>query len=123
MYSKNTPPPSEGQTPAARHPSPRLKAEAPHSSITPPLTNARHDLGRLGGSQETTVRLVFLRKRAVLTRTGISNTAMYEAIAAGTFPRSIALGARSVAWLEHEVEAWMAARVAQSRPPVGGSAQ
>lgn len=32
-----------------------------------------------------------------------------------TFPKPIKLGANTVGWLEHEVDAWILARVEQSR--------
>ena len=56
-----------------------------------------------------------LRLPAVLQRTGQSRSALYALMAAGRFPRPLRIGARAVAWLEHEVEAWIKSR------PRGGS--
>lgn len=56
-----------------------------------------------------------LRRRRVEDRTGLPRSTIYDAIAAGTFPAPIRLGARSVGWLESEVEAWIAQRIAASR--------
>ena len=56
-----------------------------------------------------------LRISQVRARTGLSRSALYAAQAAGKFPKSISLGARSVGWLQSEVDAWIAERIAQSR--------
>jgi len=54
-----------------------------------------------------------LRLPAVRARTGLSASTAYEGIAAGTFPRPIKIGPRAVGWLESEIDAWLAARVAE----------
>lgn len=54
-----------------------------------------------------------LRMSEVLRRTGRGRTATYEAIAAGTFPAPIRLGARAVGFLESEINEWVAARIAE----------
>lgn len=57
-----------------------------------------------------TIRI--LRRRDVQTRTGLSRSAVYQQMAEGTFPRSVALGARAVGWLEHEIDGWLENRIA-----------
>lgn len=52
-----------------------------------------------------------LKRKQVEERTCLSCSAIYAGIAAGTFPKPCTIGARSVAWLESEVSAWIAARV------------
>ncbi|RKT47016.1 helix-turn-helix transcriptional regulator [Thiocapsa rosea] len=52
-----------------------------------------------------------LRLRTVLERTGYSRSVVYARIAAGLFPRPIALGARAAAWPEHDIEAVLAALI------------
>lgn len=47
-----------------------------------------------------------LRLPEVLAATGLRHTAIYERIAAGTFPRPVPLGIRAVGWLAEEVEEW-----------------
>ncbi len=56
-----------------------------------------------------------LRQPAVTAKTGKSRTRIYEDVAAGTFPAPIKLGpgARAVGWLESEIDAWIAARIAE----------
>lgn len=56
-----------------------------------------------------------LRLPAVKARTGLSRSTIYACIAQGRFPKQVSLGARAVGWLESDVEAWLQARVDQSR--------
>jgi prophage regulatory protein len=56
-----------------------------------------------------------LRRRQVEAQTGLSRSAIYEGVARGTFPRSIHIGTRAVGWLAEEIDAWIAARIAESR--------
>ena len=56
-----------------------------------------------------------LRLPEVKTRTGLSRSTIYLQITNGKFPKQISLGSRAVGWLETEVEAWLAARIAESR--------
>jgi prophage regulatory protein len=54
-------------------------------------------------------KLTILRRNRVEDRTGLSRSTIYLRIQEGTFPRPISLGAQAVGWLEHEIEAWLAA--------------
>jgi prophage regulatory protein len=56
-----------------------------------------------------------LRLEAVKSRTGLSRSTIYLRIAQGAFPTQIALGGRTVGWVEDEIEAWLNAQIAQSR--------
>lgn len=64
---------------------------------------------------EQHVRLIRLRE--VLAKTGLSRSACYAAIQAGTFPAPIPIlpGGRSTAWPEHEVDAWLRDRIVAAR--------
>lgn len=55
-----------------------------------------------------------LRLRQVLEVVGLSKSAIYKRITAGTFPKAINLGGKSVGWLESEVLAWLDARIIAS---------
>jgi len=57
-----------------------------------------------------------LRLRQVQEMVALSKSAIYNRIAAGTFPASVNLGGKSVAWVEAEVIAWIEGRIASSRP-------
>lgn len=50
-----------------------------------------------------------LRIEAVMARTGLSRTTIYEAIRAGKFPAPIKLGARCARWRAGVVGEWLAA--------------
>ena len=52
-----------------------------------------------------------LRRAEVEVRTGLKRSSIYAAIKAGTFPKPIAISARSVGWLEGELDAWISARI------------
>lgn len=51
-----------------------------------------------------------IRIRDVIALTGLSRSAIYAAVKAGTFPRQVKLSARSSGWVRGEVVAWMKAR-------------
>lgn len=53
----------------------------------------------------------FLRLSDVIKRTGLSRSTIYLSISKGMFPKNISLGARSVGWLESEINAWMQSRI------------
>jgi prophage regulatory protein len=55
----------------------------------------------------------FLRRQDVERITGLSRSSIYEKMAAGTFPKQVKLAQQTVGWIEAEVVAWMAARIAE----------
>ena len=52
-----------------------------------------------------------LRLKEVCQRTSMSSALIYELMANQTFPQSISLGKRAKAWVESEVDAWLASRI------------
>lgn len=69
---------------------------------------------------------IILRIAEVRRRTGLSRSTIYARITPDprrpreydpTFPVPIRLGARAVGWIAAEVDAWVAARVAETRCP------
>jgi len=58
-----------------------------------------------------------IRLKTVKARCGLSRSTLYNRMAAGEFPRAVTLGARSVGWIESEIDAWIAARIEASRTP------
>jgi prophage regulatory protein len=56
---------------------------------------------------------VIYRLPAVLARTGLSRSGLYEAMSRREFPQSIKLGPRAVGWAETEITAWLEGRKAQ----------
>ncbi|MDV2081984.1 AlpA family transcriptional regulator [Burkholderia pseudomallei] len=57
--------------------------------------------------------VVFLRRKVVEKRTGLSRSSLYAAIAKNEFPKPVPIGAKSVAWIEAEVSAWMHEKISQ----------
>lgn len=58
-----------------------------------------------------------LRLSAALQRVGKCKSAWYADIAAGRAPKPVKIGARAVAWPEEDIDAWLAARVAERDAP------
>lgn len=49
----------------------------------------------------------FLKLKEVMQKTALSRSAIYRKMDEGSFPKSVSLGDRAVAWIESEVEGWM----------------
>jgi len=56
---------------------------------------------------------VFLRRKQLKAKDGLPESTRYALIAKGKYPRPVKLGPRMAAWVESEVEAWMAERITQ----------
>ena len=59
--------------------------------------------------------MAILRLTQVKALTGRSRSSIYADIKAGRFVAPINIGPRAVGWLAHEVDEWIAARIAESR--------
>lgn len=62
-----------------------------------------------------------LRRKQVEARTGLARSTIYQHVRAGTFPAPISLGAKSVGWIEAEINAWLEARIDDSRKILEGA--
>lgn len=51
-----------------------------------------------------------LRRPEVQRQTGLSRSAIYRQMDAGTFPRQRKIDRKAVAWSQDEIEAWKASR-------------
>jgi len=68
-----------------------------------PIQTAKPDF-----ANPTTSQIIFIRKKEVMRRTGLSSTGIYDLMARNLFPKSIKLaGGKAVAWLESDVNAWL----------------
>jgi len=56
-----------------------------------------------------------IRLNTVMSMTGYSKSWIYQAIKAGNFPKPIKLGPRTTAFIEYEVELWVAEKIITSR--------
>ncbi|MEP1213428.1 MAG: AlpA family transcriptional regulator [Marinobacter sp.] len=52
-----------------------------------------------------------LRLRNVMEKTGLARSTIYKYIDAGTFPKPIDLGGRSVGWVDSEIDGWIADKI------------
>jgi prophage regulatory protein len=57
-----------------------------------------------------------LRLPQVIDATGLGKTKIYELQGRGDFPMRIKITAHAVAWVEEEVQAWLAQRIEKGRP-------
>lgn len=56
-----------------------------------------------------------IRLPEVKQTTGLSKSTIYARIAEGTFPKQISLGPRLVAWVESDIQNWIAKQVSAAR--------
>ena len=56
-----------------------------------------------------------LRLPQVLELTGISRSTIYVRMGEGLFPKPVRLGPRAVGWIAGEIEAWIEARIYETR--------
>jgi prophage regulatory protein len=64
---------------------------------------------------DTDLTHTILRRKQVQSRTGLSRSTIYDRVKAGTFPKPISLGPRTVGWVEAEIEGWLVERIMASR--------
>ena len=60
-----------------------------------------------------------LRLPEVERRTGLRRPTIYRRANAGTFPKPVRLGPNSTGWLESEIDAFLAAAIAERDAQVG----
>lgn len=61
-----------------------------------------------------------IRMSETLARSGFSKAWIYKLIAQNRFPKPVKIGSRSIAFVESEIDAWIAARIAE-RDGVGAN--
>mgnify|MGYP003625688216 CR=1 FL=1 len=54
-----------------------------------------------------------LRLKDVISQTGLARSTIYKYIDAGSFPKPVPLGGRSVGWVQSEVQDWIAHAIQQ----------
>jgi prophage regulatory protein len=60
-----------------------------------------------------------LRLGEVQARIGLSRSTIYSQIKLGKFPKPVKLGPSASAWVEAEVESWLAARISERNAEQG----
>lgn len=56
-----------------------------------------------------------IRIKETKQKTGLARSTIYAGVKQGSFPHPVKLGVRAVGWVESEIDAWIAARVKESR--------
>ncbi|WP_063652532.1 helix-turn-helix transcriptional regulator [Aliivibrio fischeri] len=56
--------------------------------------------------------MILIRLKEFIEQTVFSHSVVYRKINEGVFPQSVSLGDRAVAWVESEVQDWIAQRIA-----------
>jgi prophage regulatory protein len=54
-----------------------------------------------------------LKRSQVAAKVGLERSAIYAKLQRGEFPKPIAIGRKSVRWLESDIDKWIAERVRQ----------
>ncbi len=81
---------------------------------TPPATAAETSVGPPSSPAHTSLART-LRLPEVIKMTGLGRSLIYRLQSQQRFPHSVRLADSAVGWLEAEIQAWVAARVAESR--------
>lgn len=89
------------------------EARALASRSIAPITPAQPEVQQ-DASRATPIRMLRLSQVAAIT--GLSKTKIYQLQIQGDFPMRVQLSPRRVAWVESEVQAWLAARITSSTP-------
>jgi prophage regulatory protein len=61
------------------------------------------------------MKKALIRLNEVERRTAIKRSEIYTLIRRGAFPRPVKIGLRAVAWIEEEIDAHVAAKIAAAR--------
>ncbi len=57
----------------------------------------------------------FIKLNKVMVKTSLSRSSIYVGMAKGTFPQSIKLSERAMAWVESDIDAWIDSRIALAK--------
>ena len=63
--------------------------------------------------QNENIRLI--RRKEVQAKTGLGASSIYAMMQQGTFPKAVNISERRVAWIESDIDKWIAERVANHR--------
>ena len=59
--------------------------------------------------------LRLIRRKEVQAKTGLGASSIYAMMQQGTFPKAVNISERRVAWIESDIDKWIAERVANHR--------
>ncbi|MFW1853065.1 helix-turn-helix transcriptional regulator [Acinetobacter guillouiae] len=63
-------------------------------------------------TEQQAQNLRLIRRKEVQAKTGYGPSSIYAEMAKGRFPKPVVLSERRVAWVESEIDAWIAERIA-----------
>ena len=66
----------------------------------------------------TNMNIHLLRIKSVISITGLSRSSIYAMQANGTFPASISIGPRAIAWSSTDIDEWIKSRVTLSKASI-----
>jgi len=66
--------------------------------------------------QKQNIRLI--RRKEVQSKTGLGASSIYAMMHRGEFPKAISISERRVAWIESDVDQWIAERVASHKAAI-----
>ena len=75
------------------------------------LAPGSHSQAAYAAAQVMAAQPILLRLPMVMRTTGLARSTIYKLISQNQFPVPIRLSKRAVAWLQSEVEGWIASRV------------
>jgi len=52
-----------------------------------------------------------IRLKQVMETTGLARSTIYKYITAGTFPKPVPLGGKSVGWVDEEIQEWVKGKI------------
>jgi prophage regulatory protein len=56
---------------------------------------------------------MLIRLDEVTRRTGLRSTSIYDGMKAGTFPKSVKITPKAVAWVDTEVDEWIVTKISE----------
>ena len=62
------------------------------------------------------VRLI--RRKEVQAKTGLGASSIYAMMQQGTFPKAVNISERRVAWIESDIDKWIAERIASHKASI-----
>ena len=68
--------------------------------------------------EQKTENLRLIRRKEVQSKTGLGASSIYAEMAKGHFPKPIVLSERRVAWVESEIDTWIAERIASRKATI-----
>ena len=103
-------------SPGATRPTRTVRQDEAHTLAGHPIAAIPPAQAEVPQDARRTIPIRMLRLSQVAAVTGLSKTKIYQLQIQGDFPMRVQLSPRRVAWVEAEVQTWLAARITSSTP-------